>query len=244
MSEVSEVVHPLRRDVKVLAMKLLSALKDFYTFKELEDILGVPYQMLWRYTSFLTTPEEGTAKRLMQVIREKKLIESTFERSFARTRDLGDIWSVVKNIGFLDLVSFEALELLDGEGADGVLAFPEESGILGAVIAHWIRGDVCVTTRTVSPGEALVEYYRDGTMGLNFIAVSRGCIPKKGKVVLATILLNNKELLEAAVTAVRKSGAQPVALVAVFAVGESWGKIAEDLGLHRYRIFKYLTVNR
>ncbi len=239
-----EAVHPLRRDVKVLAMKLLSALKDFYTFKELEDILGVPYQMLWRYTSFLTTPEEGTAKRLMQVIRERKLVESAFERSFAKARDLSDIWSAVKNIGFLDLVAFETLELLNGEGVDGVLAFPEESGMLGAVIAHWTRGDVCVTTRAVSLGEALVEYYRDGSMGLNFIAVSRGCIPKRGKIVLATLLLNNRELLEAAVTLVRKSGAQPVALVAVFAAGEGWEKTVESLGLHRFKIFRCLTINR
>jgi len=244
MSELSEIVHPLRRDVKVLTMKLLSALKDFYTFKELEEILGIPYQMLWRYTNFLTTPEEGTAKRLIQIIKEKKLVENTFEKNFMKAKDLSDIWSIVKNIGFLDLVAFETLELLNGENIDGVLAFPEESGVLGAVIAHWIRGDVCVTTKSVSLGEALVEYFRDSSMELDFIAVSKGCIPKKGRVILATLLLNNKELLEAALTLVKKGGAQPVALVAIFAVDGDWERTIESLGLHKYKIFKYLTLSR
>lgn len=244
MSEPSEVFQPLRRDVKVLTMKLLSALKDFYTFKELEEILGIPYQMLWRYTNFLTTPEEGTAKKLVQVIRERKMIENTFERNFVKVRDLSDIWTVIKNIGFLDLVAFETLELLNGENIDGVLAFPEESGVLGAVIAHWIRGDVCVTTRSVSPGEALVEYFRDSSLGLNFVAVSKGCIPKKGKVILATLVLNNKDLLEAALTIVKKSGAQPAALVTVFAIGEGWEKSIESFGIHRYKIFKFLSISR
>ncbi|MCS7099338.1 MAG: hypothetical protein RMH84_03690 [Sulfolobales archaeon] len=242
MSESSELIQPLRRDVKVLTMKLLSALKDFYTFKELEEILGVSYQTLWRYTNFLTTPEEGTAKKLIQTIRERRLVESTFEKNFAIVKNLSDIWTVVKNIGFLDLVAFETLELLNGEDIDGVLAFPEESGVLGAVIAHWIRGDVCVTTKTVSLGEALIEYYKDNSMELNMLAVSRGCIPKKGRVVLATLVLNNKDLLEAAFTIVKKSGAQPIALVAVFAVGKNWKKTIENLGLRKYKIFNYLSL--
>lgn len=75
------------------------------------------------------------------------------------------------------------------------------------------------------------------------LAVSRGCIPRKGKVVLATLVLNNKELLEAALTIVRKSGAQPIALVAVFAVGKNWEKVIESLGLRRYNIFNHLSLS-
>jgi len=244
MSEPAESTHPLRRDVKVLTMRLLSALKDFYTFKELEEILGIPYQMLWRYTNFLTTPEEGTARRLVQIIREKRLIENAFEKSFAKVKDLSDIWDIVKNIGFLDLVAFEALELLNGEEVDGVLAFPEEAGILGAVIAHWVRGNICVTTRSVSLGDAVVEYFREDSLSLNFISVSRGCIPRKGRVVLATILLYNRELLEAAATVVKKSGAQPAALVSIFAVGSGWDRVIENLGIYKYKVFKYLLLAR
>lgn len=244
MSELAEHVHLLRRDVKVLTMRLLSALKDFYTFKELEEILGIPYQTLWRYTNFLTTPEESTARKLVQIIREKKLIENAFDRSFARIKNLSDIWDVVKNIGFLDLVAFEALELLNGEEVDGVLAFPEEAGILGAIIAHWVRGNICVTTRSVSLGDVIVEPFREDSLLLNFISVSRGCIPRKGKVILTTIILYNRELLEAAVAVVKKSGAQPSALISIFAVGNEWERVIEDLGIHKYKIFRYVSLTR
>ncbi|MEM4434628.1 MAG: hypothetical protein QXP10_00955, partial [Sulfolobales archaeon] len=84
----------------------------------------------------------------------------------------------------------------------------------------------------------------DSSMELDFIAVSKGCIPKKGRVILATLLLNNKELLEAALTLVKKGGAQPVALVAIFAVDGDWERTIESLGLHKYKIFKYLTLSR
>jgi adenine phosphoribosyltransferase len=244
---VSEVGEPqiLRRDIKVLTMKLLSALKEFYTFKELEEMLGLPYQVLWRYTNFLTTPEEGTARRILRLIREKRLIENALERNFEKINSISDIWEVVKNIGFLDLIAFEAMEALEGVEFDAVLAFPEESGVLGAVIAHWARSDVCVTSRLVSIGEALVEYYRDNSLSLGFLAISKSCLPRRGRVVLATLMLRDRELLEAAIALVKKNSSTPIALVAVFAYpGENWEEVLRNRGIARYRVFKYVNLPR
>jgi adenine phosphoribosyltransferase len=244
---VSEIEEPqvLRRDIKVLTMKLLSALKEFYTFKELEEMLGLPYQVLWRYTNFLTTPEEGTARRILRLIREKRLIESALERNFERIKSVSDIWEVVKNIGFLDLIAFEAMEALEGVEFDTILAFPEESGVLGAVMAHWARSDVCVTSRLVSIGEALVEYYRDSSLSLNFLAISKNCLPRKGRVVLATLMLHNREVLEASIALVKKNSSTPIALIAVFAYpGENWEEVLRNRGIARYRVFKYVNLPR
>lgn len=244
MSEIEEP-QVLRRDIKVLTMKLLSALKEFYTFKELEEMLGLPYQVLWRYTNFLTTPEEGTARRILRLIREKRLIESALERNFERIKSVSDIWEVVKNIGFLDLIAFEAMEALEGVEFDTILAFPEESGVLGAVMAHWARSDVCVTSRLVSIGEALVEYYRDSSLSLNFLAISKNCLPRKGRVVLATLMLHNREVLEASIALVKKNSSTPIALIAVFAYpGENWEEVLRNRGIARYRVFKYVNLPR
>jgi adenine phosphoribosyltransferase len=244
VSEIEEL-QVLRRDIKVLTMKLLSALKEFYTFKELEEMLGLPYQVLWRYTNFLTTPEEGTARRILRLIREKRLIESALERNFERIKSVSDIWEVVKNIGFLDLIAFEAMEALEGVEFDTILAFPEESGVLGAVMAHWARSDVCVTSRLVSIGEALVEYYRDSSLSLNFLAISKNCLPRKGRVVLATLMLHNREVLEASIALIKKNGSTPIALIAVFAyTGENWEEVLRNRGIARYRVFKYVNLPR
>jgi len=234
-----------RRDIKVLIMRLLSALKEFYTFKELEEMLGLPYQVLWRYTNFLTTPEEGTARRVLQLIRERKLIENALERNFEQVKSVSDIWSAVRNIGFLDLVAFEAMEALEGADFDIVLAFPEESGVLGAIMAHWARSDICVTSRLVSIGEALVEYYRGSSLTLDLLAVSKSCLPRKGRVVLATLILHNKEMLEAAIALVKKSGSTPLALISVFAYPEeNWGEVLKSKGITRYRVFRYINLLR
>lgn len=244
MAEVSEH-RVLRRDIKVLTMRLLSALKEFYTFKELEEMLGLPYQVLWRYTNFLTTPEEGTARRVLQLIREKRLIESALEKNFEQVKSASDIWGVVKNIGFLDLVAFEAMEALEGMDFDTVFAFPEESGILGAIMAHWARSDVCVTSRLVSIGEALVEYYRGSSLSLDFLAVSKNCLPRKGRVVLTTLVLHDKEMLEAAIALVKKSGSTPLALISVFAyLGENWEEVLKSRGITKYRVFKQVSLSR
>lgn len=244
MAETVEHRVP-RRDIKVLTMRLLSALKEFYTFKELEEMLGLPYQVLWRYTNFLTTPEEGTARRVLQLIRERKLIENALERNFEQVKSVSDIWSAVRNIGFLDLVAFEAMEALEGADFDIVLAFPEESGVLGAIMAHWARSDICVTSRLVSIGEALVEYYRGSSLTLDLLAVSKSCLPRKGRVVLATLILHNKEMLEAAIALVKKSGSTPLALISVFAYPEeNWGEVLKSKGITRYRVFRYINLLR
>ncbi len=244
MAEAGEY-RVLRRDIKVLTIRLLSALKEFYTFKELEEMLGLPYQVLWRYTNFLTTPEEGTARRILQLIRERRLIETALEKNFMHVKSVSDIWVAVRNIGFLDLIAFEAMETMEGVDFDTVLAFPEESGVLGAIIAHWARSDVCITSRLVSIGEALVEYYRDSSLSLGFLAVSKNCLPRKGRVVLATLALYNKDMLEAAIALVRKNGSVPMALISIFAYsGENWEEILKSRGIAKYRVFKYVNFLR
>ena len=47
------------------AIRLLTALKGLYTFKDLSEYLKIPIQALWRYTKYLNIPEKATAKKIL-----------------------------------------------------------------------------------------------------------------------------------------------------------------------------------
>ncbi len=56
-------------------IKLLSVLNYRYSLRDLQSLLGIPYQTLWKYISLTTMPEEETSRKILQRVEELKLID-------------------------------------------------------------------------------------------------------------------------------------------------------------------------
>jgi len=67
------------KNAKFVLFNLLQALKFFYSFKELERILGVPSRVLWRYVTLRAMPEKDTAQRILNKIMKEEVIEKSLK---------------------------------------------------------------------------------------------------------------------------------------------------------------------
>jgi len=237
--------HYEEKNARGLVVRLLNALKSFYTFKDLESMLEIPQQALWRYVNFLTVPEESTAKRILRKIEELKLIDKILDRMI-RPNERGriEVWRLVSNIGFLDILGFHASLIPEVNDVDIVLAFPEDSSVLAASIAHWTRINMCIATRRADKllaNKYVVETYHSDISGqVEYLAVPKGCIEKDDYVLLVTNILSDVKMLDAAYSVVRKSQGIPWALLAIAILDKDVLDAVRSYGLRSINVLKIL----
>ncbi len=232
------------KNVRSLVVRLLNALKCFYTFKDLEELLNVPQQVLWRYVNSLTVPEENTARRILNRIEELKLVEKIIDQR-VKVRDgrVVEKWRFYENVGFLDIFSFYVLTIIRIDDVDTVLGFPEDSTPLATSVAQWLRAYLCIATRNAlaTDGSKFITEVCTSqvTNTVEYLAVPRGCLERGDLTLLVTDVLNDTELLGAAIRLVRKVQAEPWGLVAVAALPDALLE-ASKYGIKHIKVLKLI----
>lgn len=114
-----------------MIVKLLNSLKGFYTFKELESKVGIPSQVLWRYTSLTNIPEKVTSRKLVERILTHRLIEKAIDKVVTKNSyGYIETWRYLYDTHFLGIVGYEAAKFVGPEDIDVVIVFPEEDASL------------------------------------------------------------------------------------------------------------------
>jgi len=145
------MINIRRLESPYIVVKLLTALKGFYTFKELEDKLGLSFHILWRYVSLRSLPEEKTAKMILQRVEEYNPIGSIVSRVI-RVNSFGyvETWRYLYNVNFLEIIGYETSKFIGEAKVDIVVVFPEEDMPLALVISSWLGSRVCVVKTRAS----------------------------------------------------------------------------------------------
>jgi len=234
------------KNIRSLVVRLLNALKSFYTFRDLELMLDVPQQALWRYVNFLTVPEESTAKKILRKIEELRLIEKVVD-DMVRPNSKGqvEVWRLTHNIGFLDLLGFWVTLIPKIDDVDVILAYPEDSSPLATSIAYWIRVNLCVATRKANAtfsSKYVVETYQSEVDGsVEYLAIPKGCIDKEDYVLMVTNNLNDVNMFNAVYALVRKVQAVPWGLIAVVARNREVVDSVRTYGLNVIKVLRVIT---
>ncbi len=232
------------RNVRSLVVRLLNALKSFYTFKDLESMLDIPQQALWRYVNYLTVPEESTARKILKRINELKLIERILD-GVVKPNEKGriEVWRLSNNIGFLDLLGFYATTIPKVDDIDVVVAFPEDSAPLATSIAYWVRVNLCIATRRADStfsSKYIIETYHSNVDGrVEYLALPKGCIERDDYVLLVTNILNDLSIVDAALSLVKKAQALPWGLLAITALSRDIVAKVKD---YRFNVVKVLKI--
>ncbi|ABM80581.1 hypothetical protein [Hyperthermus butylicus] len=196
----------IAKNPKFIMFNLLRILKFFYSFKELEKMLNIPSQVLWRYTTLRVTPEKETAQKIIAKINELKLIEKAVSKTITGKWEL---WEIFRNPGILELAALKIVNEFKKNRIDVVLPAPDPYSIaLGSIIAAYLRARLCIPVRMFPPGNSLVEVYMPAPNMLDVAAIPRSCIPRKSKVLIVAATTENQSLIEAAVNLALKSRAE------------------------------------
>ncbi len=222
-----------------IVAKLLNGLKEVYTFKELEELLGVPAQVLWRYTSYSHFPERQTAKKILEAIREKKLVERALRESLIKEDRVVEEWRMLFNPRILNLIGYIVWKFYSGLEVDTVLTYPERNAGLAVVVAEWLLADVAVASERAygNWGKLLTASYTSGERGeIIYVHVPKDSIEKDSRVLVVKSVVNDFQSLSALASIVEQAKAHLVGAVAVVALSNKWVESVSKLGIKNVRV--------
>lgn len=204
------------KSLRALLVQLLVSLKNFYTFKDLEQILGVPQHTLWKYTSLNMMPEEQTAKRIF----DKILSTKTVERIVMNQLNLAgndNKWIYLWNPALMDLISFIVYRYFTKDAFDHILCFPEIAIPLGMSISRWYRKKLCVACNysIFRSSNYIIEFYLDKDRFPKMLYIPRNCISKNGKILLVTDDILEGSILMSVNNIIKRIPAKIIGLITI-----------------------------
>ena len=227
------------KECSYVAVRLLSGLKEVFTFKELEELLGVPAQVLWRYTSHVQFPERSTAKKLLDAIQEKRLLEKAIREIVLGPQGVVAEWKLLFNPRFLNIVGYLAWKHFGEDEIDLVLAPSERDSALAAVVADWLGADACAASERawVNWGKLLSASYHSSERGeIVYLHLPRDAIEKGARVLVAKGVTRNFESLPALATIVEQARGVLLGAIVVAALGEGWAESAAKAGVKKVKV--------
>lgn len=202
---------------KLVVVKGLQVLKFFYTFKELERLLGVPAQVLWRYASLRSVPERRTAERIAERMRSLRLIDRALEAALEAS---SEPWEFVSSIGVLEAAALKLSAELTARGLrpDTVVPAPDPySAAWAATVAAEARLRLCLSAGDRCPSEGVVAGCSASQGRLVAAALPRRCI--RGRRLLLLAAVADQAAFDALASAARRANARVEARAALLSMG-------------------------
>lgn len=211
------------KESSFLAVSILRGLKEAFTYKELEELLGVPAQVLWRYASHVQFPEKGTAKKILDVVKERRLLERAIAEIVTGPQGVVEEWRMLYNPRFLNLVGYVAWRSFKDDDVDVVLAPSEEEGALASVVADWLGAEACTASERARAnwGRPLSSSYLSSRRGeLVYVHVPKGTLEKGSKVLVVKGVADGFESLPALASIIEQAKALLVGALVVLSLSD------------------------
>ncbi|MCE4613988.1 MAG: hypothetical protein F7B60_00430 [Desulfurococcales archaeon] len=228
MSEESVEEEDLK-NTKFMVFTLLRILKFFYSFKQLENRLNIPSQVLWRYVTLRVTPEKQTADKILARIKETRLVEEVISREVTEDKEL---WVISSNPGILELAALRLVYELRKSRIDVILSTPDIYSLpLASIISSYFKAKLCIPSHMPLSNNVLSESYQVAPGILDVAAIPRDCIPRKSRVLITTLAATNSLYLNPAFKLAVKRYAHISAVFSVLGNSQVITEVARNYGV-------------
>lgn len=237
-------LSPEEKESTYVAVRLLGGLKEVFTFKELEELLEIPAQVLWRYTSHVQFPERGTAKKLLDAIGSKHLLERAIRELVITPQGIVEEWRLFFNPRFLNLIGYIAWRTFGKDNLDLVLATCERDSALAATVADWLSADACVATERAwaSWGRLYTAPYRSSERGETiYLHVPKEVLERGTRVLIVKGVARNFESLHALTSIIEQAKSELIGVLIVAAISEEWSVNVEKEGVKKTKVIVQKT---
>ena len=204
---------------KASVIKLLTLLNYRYSLRDLQALLGIPYQTLWKYVSLKCMPEERTSRRIAERIEELKLLEKLVEEAVSAARE--NPYDLVRRPGFLALFTLMVSNALHDVRVGVVVPMSEYALMLATVLAMELHCEVCPALREGPPTRKgyYTTYFSE--CGKAIIAgIPKHCLKDKGRAVLVDVVLDSVDKVEAFLAVLRSARVDTVLAASVVIDGD------------------------
>lgn len=239
MSKVIEMESPY------VSVRLLRSLKGFFTLKELESMLNIPYQVIWRYISFKNMPERATARKIIMRVEELGLIDKALDRNLVvNSHGYVETWRLLNSFNFLELMGYQVTKFVGGEEINAVVSYPPSASPLALISSDWLRSKACTSLN--HPDLSVESYHRASYVshdrgGIVDVYLPGSTIRRGDRILLVRDILNNLESIEAILEILDSIGADLWGIFSILSVSDEWKKGVEGHGIKRVKVFREIA---
>jgi adenine/guanine phosphoribosyltransferase-like PRPP-binding protein len=224
---------------KLMIVKILKALNKFYSLRDLEQVLGVPFQNLWKYINLIGMPSNEVVENLMGRFSKLKIVDEVLSSESKKARSTPQ--NTALNIGFLELYAIKISRELRNRGVDIVLALSHDAIPFATLLSIEIDSDICIpvsnenlVTESVKP----LTYFSHSLKRVEMLIYPRHCVKEGKKAFLTDIQLIDVDKMEAVVSMIRAREGKIEGLATVYIAKE----VVARLSQFSIKIAHYLEV--
>lgn len=222
-------------DPRSEVMRILRVLTYFYSFRDLEELLQVHFQNLWKYVNLRSIPEKETASKIIHRISELKLLDRIIDEELRKAN--GELYLLTRNPGFLELYALKFTEYMESIGVENlnsIIALSKDSISLAAAIALNTGALVCYvmdSARLESSGLTATFYKSRRYKELKPLIIPKMCLKKDGSIAIVDLNLEDPDMVIALDTLIRRE--RDATLIASFITlnRDVYEELSKSLGL-------------
>lgn len=237
MSESLGRGRRVHRDVgKAYVFKILNIMRHYYSLRDIEKMLDLPAQTIWKYVNLVAVPEEKTVAKIISKVSELRLIDKLVENSIREFRE--NPVAVLSKPGFLKLFSYVTEDFVNGAKIDLVVPISAAAAILGSYVATELPSLLCPFIESPLPDKKgyIIAYYESDNE-THFIALPKSCLKEKTTTLIIDVVLDEPSKLKNVIEVLSKNRTH-VYGVATVDSSDSVLDLARSIGL------KVMTLRR
>jgi len=219
------------RDEKIRVVKVLRVLNYFYSLRDLEKILGVPFQSLWKYVNMIALPSDEVAAQIVSKIQQLNLLEDLLLEVTKRGRENPRLLSI--DIGFAFLFTTILVNKLGKPDIDYVLSASVDSIPMATVLALELGAELCTPLSNTGLGDGTTRFlwfYSSTSRSYQYLVLPRKCLSQGKKVFAVDLIADDTDRIQAIASTLRHHNVDIVGFAAVF-IDETVLKKLAELGI-------------
>ncbi len=211
-----------------MTIELLNLAKNYYTYRELSQMIGLPETVLSRYVKGHVLPTIERAEAMNNILQKilrldeelQKMIQIDDYGYFDNTKIIGDTL-------FLERAVQYAVDKFAGRRITKVLTAASDGISLSTLLAHRLGVKLIIAkkTREVGVREFIEEVYipPDSAVMIN-LYIPRGIIRKGDSILIVDDIIDNGEIQSALHRIVERARSEVTGIFSLVSVGNEWKK--------------------
>jgi len=224
VSKTSSRIFDLK--YKLGTIDLLNLAKNYYTYRELAQIIGLPETVLSRYVKGHVLPTITRAKEMNKTLQKVLRLEVELQKRMKfDDDDYFDNTAIVSDPMLLERAVQQAINAFAGKRVTKVLTAAVDGVPLATLVAHRLGVGLVVAkqTREIGVREFIEEVYVPGkTATVHSLFIPRDAIKRNDCVLIVDDVLDSGETHKALIRIVQKARAETTGIYALTAIGSEW----------------------
>jgi len=213
---------------KLVVVKVLKALNKFYSLRDLEQVLDIPFQNLWKYINLIGMPSDEVAENLLEKFSKLKIVDEILSSESKKAKNTPQY--IASNIGFLELYVVKIGRELRKRDIDVVVALSYNAIPFATLLSIEVDSDMCIpisnehlATETVKS----LTYFSHSLKRVEMLIYPRYCMKEGKKVFLTDVLLADIDKVESVNSLIKSREGEVEGLATVYITREVLERISQ-----------------